>query len=571
MAPTNREIAKILLHISQILEIQGENPFKVRAYIRASETLEGLGYELYLLEDKTKLPKIVGIGEGIGKKISELLLTGSLKYYEELRRSEYAPLTEFLKIRGMGPKHAKLVYDELGISTVEALKKAAEKGKLRQLPGLGEKAEENILKGIEQTVKYKERLPLAFVYPRAQDILEELKKINQVKHLLLAGSLRRMKETIADVDILAASDDPDKVMTHFAKLPQTQKVIAQGQTRASIIVKDGFQVDLRVVPIDSFGAATHYFTGSKAHNIRIRSLGAEKGLKINEYGVFRKEKKIGGKTEEEIFRLIDLPYIPPELREDQGEIEAALNGALPLLVGLENIKGDLHVHSNWTDGKNSIEEMAQAAKLRGYQYIAICDHSPTMGITNGLSPKRLRKQIREIEKVNKTVTGLKVLSGIEVDIKSDGRLDFEDEILETLEWVVVAVHTRFSQSKKDMTNRIIRAIENPNVDVIAHPTGRLIGKREPYEVDMDKIMDACKANKKILELNACPERLDLSDMNCRKAKEKGIKIVISTDAHRDVHLNWMKFGVATARRGWIEPQDVINSLSLSELMKFLGR
>jgi histidinol phosphatase-like PHP family hydrolase len=298
------------------------------------------------LENKTKMPKIVGIGEGIGKKISELLLTGSLKYYEELRRSEYAPLTEFLKIRGMGPKHAKLVYDELGISTVEALKKAAEKGKLRQLPGLGEKAEENILKGIEQTVKYKERLPLAFVYPRAQDILEELKKINQVKHLLLAGSLRRMKETIADADILAASDDPDKVMTHFAKLPQTQK---------------------------------------------------------------------------------------------------------------------------------------------------------------------------------------------------------------------------------DMTNRIIRAIENPNVDVIAHPTGRLIGKREPYEVDMDKIMDACKANKKILELNACPERLDLSDMNCRKAKEKGIKIVISTDAHRDVHLNWMKFGVATARRGWIEPQDVINSLSLSELMKFLGR
>jgi DNA polymerase (family 10) len=573
VAPTNREIAEILLHISQILEIQGENPFKIRAYIRAYETLEGLGYELSLLEDKTKIPKLVGIGEGIGKKISELLLTGRLKYYEELRQSEYAPLTEFLKIRGMGPKHAKLVYDELGISTVEALKKAAEKGKLRQLPGLGEKAEQNILRGIEQAVKYKERLPLAFVYPRAQDILEELKRINQVKHILLAGSLRRMKETIADVDILAASDDPKKVMDHFVKLPQTQKVIAQGQTQGSIIVKDGFQVDLRVVPIESFGAAAHYFTGSKAHNIRIRSLGAEKGLKINEYGVFRKQKKIAGNTEEEIFRVLDLPCIPPELREDRGEIEAAINGTLPSLVALENIKGDLHVHSNWTDGKNSIEEMAQAARLRGYQYIAICDHSPTMGITNGLSPKRLRKQIQEIEKVNKTLKGLKVLTGIEVDIKSDGRLDFKDEILATLEWVVAAVHTRFSQSKKDMTNRIIRAIENPNVDIIAHPTGRLIGKRDPYEVDMDKIMDACKANNKILELNACPERLDLSDMNCRKAKEKGIKIVISTDAHMDVHLNWMKFGVATARRGWIEPQDVVNSLSLSGLMKlkFLGR
>lgn len=380
-----------------------------------------------------------------------------------------------------------------------------------------------------------------------------------------------MKETIADVDILAASDYPKKVMDHFVKLPQTQKVIAQGRTRASIIVKDGFQVDLRVVPIESFGAAAHYFTGSKAHNIRIRSLGVEKGLKINEYGVFRKEKKIGGKTEEEIFRVIDLPYIPPELREDRGEIEAALNGTLPSLVELKNIRGDLHVHSNWTDGKNSIEEMAQAARLRGYQYIAICDHSPTIGITNGLSPKRLQKQIQEIEKVNKTLKGLKVLTGIEVDIKSDGQLDFEDEMLATLEWVVAAVHTRFSQSKKEMTNRIIRAVENPNVDIIAHPTGRLIGKREPYEVDMDKIMDACKANTKILELNACPERLDLSDVNCRKAKERGIKIVISTDAHMDVHLNWMKFGVATARRGWIEPQDVVNSLSLSGLMKYLGR
>lgn len=571
MLPTNREISAILLHISQILDIQGENPFKVRAYVKASETIEGLGYELSLLEDKAKLPKLAGIGEGIAKKISELLLTGSLKYYDDLRHSEYAPLTEFLKIRGMGPKHAKLVYNELNISTVEDLKEAAEKGKLRQLQGLGEKAEENILRGIEQVMKYKERLPLAFVYPRAQGLLEELKKIRQVQHILLAGSLRRMKDTIADVDILAASDHPEKVMAHFVTLPQTQKVIAKGQTRASIVVKDGFQVDLRVVPVESFGAAAHYFTGSKAHNIRIRSLGVEKGLKINEYGVFRKEKKIGGKREEEIFSAIDLPYIPPELREDQGEIEAARNGTLPALVELENIRGDLHVHSNWTDGRNSIEEMAQAAKRRGYQYIAICDHSPTIGITNGLTPERLQKQIQEIEKVNKTSKELRVLNGIEVDIKSDGRLDFDDEILATLELVVASVHTRFSQSKKEMTHRIIRAVENPNVNIIAHPTGRLIGKREAYEVDMDKIIDACKANSKILELNACPERLDLSDVNCRKAKEKGVKIAISTDAHMDIHLDWMKFGVATAGRGWIESKDVVNSQSLSTLMKTLGR
>lgn len=571
MLPTNREISAILLHISQILDIQGENPFKVRAYVKASETIEGLGYELSLLEDKAKLPKLAGIGEGIAKKISELLLTGSLKYYDDLRHSEYAPLTEFLKIRGMGPKHAKLVYNELNISTVEDLKEAAEKGKLRQLQGLGEKAEQNILRGIEQVMKYKERLPLAFVYPRAQGLLEELKKILQVQHILLAGSLRRMKDTIADVDILAASDHSEKVMAHFVTLPQTQKVIAKGQTRASIVVKDGFQVDLRVVPVESFGAAAHYFTGSKAHNIRIRSLGVEKGLKINEYGVFRKEKKIGGKREEEIFSAIDLPYIPPELREDQGEIEAARNGTLPALVELGNIKGDLHVHSNWTDGRNSIEEMAQAAKRRGYQYIAICDHSPTIGITNGLTPERLQKQIQEIEKVNETSKGLRVLTGIEVDIKSDGRLDFDDEILATLELVVASVHTRFSQSKKEMTHRIIRAVENPNVNIIAHPTGRLIGKREAYEVDMDKIIDACKANSKILELNACPERLDLSDVNCRKAKEKGVKIAISTDAHMDIHLDWMKFGVATAGRGWIESKDVVNSQSLLTLMKTLGR
>jgi DNA polymerase (family 10) len=300
-------------------------------------------------------------------------------------------------------------------------------------------------------------------------------------------------------------------------------------------------------------------------------LGVEKGLKINEYGVFRKEKKIGGKREEEIFSAIDLPYIPPELREDQGEIEAARNGTLPALVELGNIRGDLHVHSNWTDGRNSIEEMAQAAKRRGYQYIAICDHSPTIGITNGLTPERLQKQIQEIEKVNETSKGLRVLTGIEVDIKSDGRLDFDDEILATLELVVASVHTRFSQSKKEMTHRIIRAVENPNVNIIAHPTGRLIGKREAYEVDMDKIIDACKANSKILELNACPERLDLSDVNCRKAKEKGVKIAISTDAHMDIHLDWMKFGVATAGRGWIESKDVVNSQSLSTLMKTLGR
>jgi DNA polymerase (family 10) len=573
---TNQEIAEILVQISEILDIQGENPFKIRAYIKASQTIENLTYQLSSLEDKDKIMELPGIGEGIAKKIKELLETGKLKYYEDLKKSEYAPLIEFLKIPGMGPKHAKLVHDQLGVKSIEELRKTAEAGKLRELTGLGEKVEQNILQGIQQVQKFKERYSLAFIYPRAQNIIEELKKVKEVKQITLGGSLRRMKETIGDVDILVASEKPKPVMDAFVNLPQRVKVLSEGSTKASIMAKDGFQVDIRVVKPISFGAAQHYFTGSKAHNIRIRSLGIDKGLKINEYGVFKGQKNIAGKTEEEVFKSVGLPYIPPELREDQGEIEAAQNGKLPSLVELEDIKGDLHVHTEWTDGNNSIEEMAQAAKKRGYRYIAICDHSPTIGITHGLTPERLSQQTEQIDQINKKIAqkkggkNFRILKGIEVDIRSNGQLDFEDDVLKELDVVVGAVHTKFTQPKDEMTKRIVKAIENPNVDIIAHPTGRLIGKREPYQVDMDKIMDACKANGKVLELNAYPERLDLSDLNCRKAKEKGIKIAISTDAHADTHLEWMKFGVATARRGWIEPEDVINTLPVSKLLRLMG-
>jgi len=567
---TNQEIAGILNQISQILEIRGENPFKIRAYTKASQTVENLTYELSSLEDKDKIAKLPGIGAGIAKKVTELLETGKLAYYEDLRKSEYAPLTEFLKIPGMGPKHAKLVYDKLGINSAEELKKAAEAGKLRVLYGLGEKVEQNIIQGIQQLLKYKERLPLAFIYPRALNIFEELKRHKEIRQITLAGSLRRMRETIADVDILASSDHAEEVMGAFVNLPQTEKVVARGNTKSSIVTRDGFQVDLRVVQPESFGAASHYFTGSKAHNIRIRSLGVDRGLKINEYGVFKKERAIAGKTEEEIFESVGLPYIPPELREDQGEIEAAQHGNLPSLIEVEDIRGDLHVHTNWTDGNNSPEEIAQAAQERGYQYIAICDHSPTVGITNGLTPERVLMQIEEIARLNRNLGDFKILRGIEVDIRSNSQLDLPDEILQELDLVVAAVHTRFSQPRDEMTRRIIKAIESPHVDIVAHPTGRIIGKREPYQVDMDRVMDACKANAKVLELNAYPERLDLSDINCRKAKQKGVKIAISTDAHTTGHLEWIKFGVATARRGWIEPPDVVNTLALSDLLRFFA-
>jgi DNA polymerase (family 10) len=572
---TNQEIAEILVYISQILDIMGENPFKIRAYIKAAQTVDTLTYQLSSLDDMDKIEELPGIGEGIAKKIRELLKTGKLKYYEDLKKSEYAPLIELLRIPGVGPKHAKLVHDKLKVKSIEDLRKAAEAGKLKELPGLGDKVEQNILQGIQQVKKFMERFSLAFIYPRAQNIVDELNKVKEAKQITLGGSLRRMKETIGDVDILVASDKPKPVMDAFVHLPQMMKVLSEGSTRSSIVTKDGFQVDVRVVKPESYGAAQHYFTGSKAHNIRIRSLGIDRGLKVNEYGVFKGQKSIAGKTEEEVFKSVGLPYIPPELREDQGEIEAAQKNKLPHLIELKDLKGDLHVHSNWTDGSNSIEEMAMAAQKLGYQYIAICDHSPTVGVTNGLTPQRLKKHNEEIDKLNqkfsRAKSDFKILKGIEVDIKSNGQLDLEDEILKGLDIVVAAVHTKFTQSQEEMTKRIVKAMENPHVDIFAHPTGRLIGRREAYRVDMDKLMDACKANGKALELNAYPERLDLSDLNCRKAKERGIKIAISTDSHQDGHYDWISFGVATARRGWIEPEDVINTLPLTKLLKWLKR
>ncbi|MBW2029071.1 MAG: DNA polymerase/3'-5' exonuclease PolX [Deltaproteobacteria bacterium] len=568
---TNQEIAKVLDHIAKILSIKGENPFKVRAYSKASQVIGSLPYQLSSLEDKAKITELPGIGQGIAKKLIELTETGKLDYYEDIKKSEYAPLTEFLDIPGMGPRHARLVYDELGINNLDELRRAAEQGRLRHLHGLGQKLESNILQGIRQVQRYKERYPLAFIYPRAQEILEQMKKVKQIEMITLAGSLRRMKETIADVDILASSNAPEKVMAAFVSLPQAKRIIAKGKTKSSIVTGEGFQVDLRVVPPESYGAASHYFTGSKAHNIKVRSLGMKKGLKINEYGVFRKERQIAGRTEEEIFNAVDLPYIPPELREDAGEVEAGLEGKLPDLVALQDIKGDLHVHSNWTDGNNSIEEMAVAARELGYEYLAICDHSLGLSVARGLTPERLTRQAGEISGLNKKLKDFRVLSGIEVDIKANGELDLAEDDLRSLDIVVAAVHSKFKLSEGEMTKRLIRAIENPVVHIIAHPTGRLIGKREPYPVDMDKVLDACKANGKVLELNAHPERLDLSDLNCRKAQDKGVLIAISTDAHADSQLELMKFGVATARRGWIEPRSVINTLPLSRLLTRLNR
>jgi len=565
---TNQQIAQIFYNIAEILEIQDDNPFRIRAYIRAGQTIENLTQQISDMQNLDELGELPGIGNAILEKIKEILRTGKAEFYEKLKQSEYAPLVELLAIPGMGPKHARLVYDRLRIKTIAQLEKAARNAKLRNLPGLGPRAEENILKGIAQAIKHKQRFPLAHIYPLAQEVLEQVKRIKQVKQASIAGSLRRMKETVADIDIVVSTDKPKPVSAAFIKIPQAINILAEGDTKSSIQIQGNIQVDLRAVKDESFGAALHYLTGSKAHNIRIRSIAQDRNLKVNEYGVFKGKKKVAGKTEEEVYSIFGLPLIAPELREDNGEIEAGLKNKLPKLIQTKDIRGDLHVHSDWSDGTRSIEQMAKYAQKIGYEYIAICDHSPYVGIANGLNEKRLAQQAKYIDKLNRNFKGFVILKGIEVDIRSDGKLDLPDAVLEKLDTVVASVHTKFGQSEKEMTKRIIKAIENLNVDIIAHPTGRLIGKRDPCLVDMDKVMDAALANHKALELNAYPQRLDLNDIHCRKAKEKGVKLVISTDAHKELDLDFMFFGVATARRGWLQQEDVLNTLHLKKFVRY---
>jgi DNA polymerase (family 10) len=448
------------------------------------------------------------------------------------------------------------------------MEKAARAGKIKGLPGMGAKSEENILKGISALFRHKERIPLGRILPKAEKIVEQLNRVKEVDHIALAGSLRRMKETIADGDILVSSTKPRPVMQAFTRLSEVQRVLSFGSTKSSIITKDNFQVDLRVVKPESWGAALHYFTGSKSHNLKVRTLALKRGLSVNEYGLWKGKRSLASKTEEEMYQKLGLQWMPPEIREDWGEVELASKQKIPKLIGLKDIKGDLQMHTDWSDGRDSIEKMARAAQALGYQYIAITDHSPLVGITGGLNEKRLEKQIEEIEKVNRRLKAFRVLSGIEVDIRDQGKLDLPDSILKELDLVVATVHTKFNLPRAKMTKRIISALENPLVDILGHPTGRLLGKRDPYEVDLDQVLEAALKNDKILELNGSPHRLDLPDIWVRKAKDKGIKIVISTDSHHTEHLQeWMGYGVSYGRRGWLEKKDVVNTLPLEKILK----
>ncbi|MEA2051227.1 MAG: DNA polymerase/3'-5' exonuclease PolX, partial [Euryarchaeota archaeon] len=562
----NLDMARIFDEIADIFEVKGENPFKIRAYRRAARTIESLTQDLKVIAERggvSELKKIPGVGEGIAKKILEIAKTGDCKKHRELTQEVPSGVLELLAIPRVGPKTIAKVHDELGICSIAELEEAAKSHNLETLPGLGAKVEENILKGIAQYRSYKGRVLLSEALPRAESIVTELKKLNAVAKITIAGSLRRMRETIGDIDILVVSNRPGAVMDAFTCLDGVEDIVAKGDTKSSILLR-GINVDLRVVDEASFGAAAHYFTGSKHHNIRIRELGMKQGLKINEYGIFRGDERIGGDDEADVFASVGLAYIPPELREDRGEIEAAKANRIPKLVAANDIKGDLHVHTNWSDGKNTIEEMALTAISSGYEYIALADHSPAVGIAGGMNEDKITKREVEIEQVNKRFEdegiNFSVLSASEVDIKSDFSMDFPDDVLKSLDVVVGAIHTKFSQDRETMTKRIVTAMENPNVDIIAHPTGRLLGKRDPYEVDMEQLMESAKATGTILELNSFPGRLDLNDVHCKMAKGYGVLIAISTDAHDAMQMrDVIKYGVATARRGWLEPKDVVNT------------
>ncbi len=572
---TNLEIARIFSEIADILEIREENPFKVRAYRRVTQLLESLPQEVEEIYKRGELHNLPGVGASIAEKIKEIIETGKLKYHEELRKNIPAGLLEMLRIPEMGPKTVAVIYKKLGISTIEGLEKAAREKKLRNLYGLGPKTEENIIKGMSLIKKRKERIPLHEALVLAEDIIKRLKESGKVKRITYCGSVRRRKETIGDIDILATSSDPSQVMEVFTSLPLVKEVVAKGHTKSSILVGEGRQVDLRVVEEESFGAALHYFTGSKSHNIRVRELGVRKGLKINEYGVFvrkkEKDERIGGREEEEVFTYVDLPYIPPELREDWGEIEAAQKGRLPKLIELKEIKGDTHVHTRWSDGANTVREVVIAAREKGYEYIGICDHSQSLKVAGGVSKENFFQRIEEIRKIDQEITEVKVLAGAEVDILPDGSLDYPDELLRELDIVIASVHSKFKQDEDSMTRRIMKAMENPFVDIIGHPTGRLLGEREAYKVNMEKLLQYAVQTGTAMEINAYPDRMDLKDTHVRMAKDMGVKLVIGTDAHHLLQLDWIKYGVWVARRGWLESKDVLNTLPFQEFFTLLKK
>jgi DNA polymerase (family X) len=598
----NQEIANILYEIGYFLEIE-EAPFKPQAYEKAAivlETLEENIRDIYGKGGVKGLEKIPGIGRSIAKKIEEYLQTGEIRYYQELKKKIPIDIGGLMQVEGVGAKTIKKLYQELNIGTIKDLERVAQDHKIASLPGFGVKKEQNIIESIKFLKKGQERILLDKALFLAKEIERELLKFKGVRQISAAGSLRRRQETVGDLDFLATADCPEKVMERFVNLERVTKVWGKGETKSSVRLDLGIDVDLRIVPIKSYGAALQYFTGSKTHNIALRKIAIKKGFKLSEYGLFRKAKSkknalhqnkhsgerpkvkskepkvyrwvyAGGKTEEEVYGFLGMDYIEPELRENTGEIKMSTKRKLPRLIVVKDIQGDLHCHSSWNGGDNNIEEMAQEAVKLGYQYIGITDHTKFLRIENGLDEKDLEKQRKEINKINlQFITNnlqCRVLQGCEANILKDGRIDIKDEALKELDYAIAGIHSNFKMSKEQMTKRIIRAMKNPYIKIISHPTGRILKKRDEYQIDFNKILRVAKETSTILEVNACPVRLDLNDINIKRAKEAGVKMVINSDAHQKEKLRFINFGVMQARRGWAEKSDIINTQPLEKLLK----
>lgn len=571
MAIHNTDLAAAFDELADLLEIKGENPFRIRAYRNAARAVGNLGEELQAKVEKGEdLTQIPGIGKDLAAKIGQMVITGRIAYLEELRQEMPAGLMDMLRLPGLGPKRVKILYDDLKVQSLDQLAAAAKAGKIQELKGFGEKIVAGILKAIETRQVEGRRFRRASVAALAEAMLARLRAVPGVVQAELAGSYRRARETVGDLDILVEAAEAGPVMDCFTTNEDVQQVLAKGDTKSSVLLKAGIQVDLRVVPGESFGAALQYFTGSKEHNIAVRKVAQAQGLKVNEYAVTKGETPVAGRTEHEVYAALGLAWMPPELRENRGEMERATAHEVPRLIERGDIRGDLHNHSTWSDGAHSIAEMAAAAQALGYDYLALCDHSKRLTVANGLDEKRLARQIEEIDRLNAGFKKFRLLKGSEVDILEDGSLDLPDEILKELDVVVVSVHSKFNLPREQQTERVMRALDHPYTSILAHPTGRLILEREPYEIDIPRIIEHAHQRGCFLELNANPMRLDLNDVYCQMAKAAGVLISIDVDAHRAADLDHMTFGIGQARRGWLEKQDVLNTRPLKELLKLLA-
>jgi DNA polymerase (family 10) len=571
----NREVAGLLYEMAELLELHAENRFKIIAFSKAARAIESLPEDISIVCREKRLQSIPGVGKAIAQKVEEYLKTGQIEAHQELLAKTPPGLVKLLQISGLGPKTVFMLHEKLNITNLEELETAAREHRIRRLPRMGPTREVNILKSIERYKKRSTRILYSTAEPIVNDILAYLQGMGGLEHITAAGSFRRARETVGDIDILATASRPEEIVAAFVRMPLVEEVLAQGPTKASVIVQETIQVDLRIVEHQSFGTVLQYFTGSKEHNVRLRQLALNRGYSLSEYSLTRlaDSRDLFFDREEDVYAALGLPYIAPEMREDRGEIEAALRGTLPRLLEQKDMRGDLHVHSDWSDGRASILEMAHAAQALGYEYIALCDHSPSIGIAGGLDPEKLEQKIEAIYAVNKELeleeTDFTVLAGTEVDIKADGRLDYADDLLARCDVVVASVHMGLQQTERAITGRLISAIENENVDIIAHPTGRIIDQREPYEVDMQAVLRAAARTNTVLEINSHPSRLDLNDVNAKAAKEMGVMLCINSDAHDAKQLLNMKYGVNVARRAWLEKKDVLNASSLKDLLTVL--